>query len=110
MGWFALAPVVQWTLAGIFGLLVIASLLVALLRRLNGERGTTMIVATHDLNLAAALCQRVILLKRGRVLAEGTTAETLTVENIRLLYDVDADVQFHARAGHLTVVPIARAT
>ena len=33
---------------------------------------------------------------------------TLTAENIRLLYDVDADVQFHPRAGHLTVVPIAR--
>src|SRR5262249_52289676 len=28
-----------------------------LLRRLNAERGTTMIVSTHDLNLAAALCE-----------------------------------------------------
>jgi phosphatidate cytidylyltransferase len=38
MGWFALTPVVQWTLAGIFGLLVMASLFVALLRRLNPDR------------------------------------------------------------------------
>ena len=44
------------------------------------------------------------------MLAHGPTPDTLTTENIRLLYDVDADVQFHARAGHLTVVPIARAT
>jgi iron complex transport system ATP-binding protein len=80
----------------------------ALLRRLNVERGTTMIVSTHDLNLAAALCERVVLLKQGRVLAHGTTEETLTAANIRLLYEVDADVQFHLRAGHLTVVPIAR--
>jgi iron complex transport system ATP-binding protein len=80
----------------------------ALLRQLNAQRGTTMIVSTHDLNLAAALCQRVVLLKQGRVLAQGATGETLTAANIRLLYDVDADVQFHARAGHLTVVPIAR--
>ena len=79
-----------------------------LLRRLNAERGTTMIVSTHDLNLAAALCERIVLLKQGRVLAQGPTRETLTAENIRLLYDVDADVQFHPRAGHLTVVPIAR--
>lgn len=81
----------------------------ALLRRLNAERQTTMIVSTHDLNLAAALCERVVLLKDGRVIAHGPTRDTLTTENIRLLYDVDADVQFHPRAGHLTVVPIARA-
>jgi iron complex transport system ATP-binding protein len=81
----------------------------ALLRQLNAERSTTMIVSTHDLNLAAALCERVVLLKDGRVIAHGPTRDTLTTENIRLLYDVDADVQFHSRAGHLTVVPIARA-
>jgi iron complex transport system ATP-binding protein len=80
----------------------------SLLRRLNGERGTTMVVSTHDLNLAAAVCERIVLLKDGRVIAQGETATTLTAENIRLLYDVDADVQFHARAGHLTVVPLAR--
>ena len=45
----------------------------ALLRRLNAERGTTMIVSTHDLNLAAALCERIVLLKQGRVLAQGPT-------------------------------------
>jgi len=80
----------------------------ALLRRLNAERRTTMIVSTHDLNLAAALCERVVLLKQGRVVAHGETEATLTAENIRLLYEVDADVQFHPLAGHLTVVPIAR--
>jgi iron complex transport system ATP-binding protein len=81
----------------------------ALLRRLNAERRTTMIVSTHDLNLAAALCEHIVLLKDGCVLAHGATRDTLTAENIRWLYDVDADVQFHQRAGHLTVVPIARA-
>jgi iron complex transport system ATP-binding protein len=80
----------------------------ALLRRLNAERGTTMIVSTHDLNLAAALCEQIVLLKQGAVIAQGETATTLTADNIRRLYDVDADVQFHARAGHLTVVPLAR--
>jgi len=82
----------------------------ALLRRLNAERGTTMIVSTHDLNLAAALCQRVVLLRQGRVIARGSIEDTLTAENIRLLYDVEADVAFHPRAGHLTVVPVARSS
>jgi iron complex transport system ATP-binding protein len=80
----------------------------ALLRRLNRERGVTMVVSTHDLNLAAALCGRVVLLKQGRMLAQGATNETLTAPNIRALYGVDADVRFHELAGHLTVVPIAR--
>jgi iron complex transport system ATP-binding protein len=80
----------------------------SLLRRLNSERGTTMIVSTHDLNLVAALCEEIVLLKDGRVVASGATGDTLTPENIRHLYHVDADVRFHDRAGHLTVVPIAR--
>jgi iron complex transport system ATP-binding protein len=81
----------------------------ALLRRLNVERGTTMIVSTHDLNFAAALCDHVVLIKRGRVIADGPTEGTLTADNIRTLYDVEVDVQMHARAGHVTVVPIGRA-
>jgi len=80
----------------------------AVLKRLNAERGTTLVVSTHDLNLAASLCEQVVLLKGGRVLAHGSIADTLTADNLRALYDVDADVQFHERAGHLTVVPLAR--
>jgi iron complex transport system ATP-binding protein len=80
----------------------------ALLKRLNAERGTTLVVSTHDLNLAASLCQRVILLRQGRVIAHGAIEDTLTEGNIRRLYDVDAEVAFHPRAGHLTVVPVGR--
>jgi iron complex transport system ATP-binding protein len=79
-----------------------------LLRRLNADRGVTMAVATHDLNLAAGLCQHLVLLREGRVLAAGPTGEVLTRESVRALYDVDADVHFHAGAGHLTVVPLGR--
>jgi ABC-type hemin transport system ATPase subunit len=41
------------------------------------------------------------------VLAQGPTGDVLTAANIRRLYGVDADVAFHPRAGHLTVVPLA---
>lgn len=80
----------------------------ALLARINRDRGTTIVVSTHDLNLAAAICSRIIMLKAGRVIAQGPTAGTLTAENLRTLYDVRADVRFHDDAGHLTVVPLAR--
>jgi len=80
----------------------------SILRRLNRERAATMVVSTHDLNFAAALCGRVVLLKEGRVIADGATEEILTASNVRALYGMDADVTFHERAGHLTVVPIGR--
>jgi iron complex transport system ATP-binding protein len=81
----------------------------ALLERINTTRGTTILVSTHDLNLAASICSRVIMLKHGRILAQGATAETLTSGHLRQLFGVDADVRHHEGAGHLTVVPLARA-
>lgn len=80
----------------------------ALLHRLNRERGMTMVVSTHDLNLAAGLCRELVLLRAGRVLAAGRTVEVLTPEHIRALYDVEADVRVHEGAGHVTVVPLRR--
>jgi ABC-type cobalamin/Fe3+-siderophores transport system ATPase subunit len=80
----------------------------ALLARLNRERNVTMVLATHDLNLAASLCDRLVVMRGGRVLAQGATTDVLTGEMVRQLYDVDADVAFHPRAGHLTVVPVRR--
>jgi len=81
----------------------------SLLAELNRARGVTMVVSTHDLNLAAALCTELVLLKGGRVLAHGPTEQVLDAAAVRSLYGVDADVVRHPRAGHLTVVPLARA-
>ena len=80
----------------------------SLLSQLNRSHGTTMVVSTHDLNLAAMLCSELVLMKAGRVVAHGATGDVLNRENIRRLYGVEADVTFHPSAGHLTVVPLAR--
>jgi iron complex transport system ATP-binding protein len=79
-----------------------------LLRRLNQERSATMVMATHDLNLAASLCDTLVLMRDGRVLASGNTTDVLTSTTVRQLYDVEADVRVHELAGHLTVVPLGR--
>ena len=78
----------------------------ALVTRLNRERGCTLVLSTHDLNLAAAVCDRVILVREGRALASGRTAEVLTPANIQRTFDVDAEVSRHDAAGHLVVVPL----
>ncbi len=80
----------------------------ALLDRLNRERGVTMVLATHDLNLAASLCTHVVMLRGGRVLAQGATADVLNAAMVRDLYGVESDIRFNEAAGHLTVVPVRR--
>jgi iron complex transport system ATP-binding protein len=80
----------------------------SLLRALNRDRGVTMAVATHDLNLAAGLCRQLVLLRQGEVIAAGPTREVLTQDTIRALYDLEADVRYHDAAGHVTVVPLRR--
>jgi len=57
----------------------------ALLRRVNRERGTTVLLVSHDLNLAAALCDRIVLLAEGRVAGVGPPAAVLEPQ---LLSDV----------------------
>jgi iron complex transport system ATP-binding protein len=80
----------------------------SLLQRLNAEHGVTMAISTHDLNLAASICRELILMRDGRVLAAGPTAAVLTPDNVKRLYDVEADVHVNDATGHMTVVPVRR--
>ena len=78
------------------------------LRDLNARHGTTLVVSTHDLQLAASLCRNLVLLRDGRVVGAGPIATVLTAENVRALYDVDVAVERHPTAGRVMIVPIAR--
>ena len=64
----------------------------ALLRRLNETRGLTILLSTHDLHFARAVCTHIVLLSKGRVLAQGATVAVLTPALVGGLYDVDPDV------------------
>ena len=48
------------------------------IRRLQAERGLTVLAVLHDLNLAAAFAPRVVVLHEGRVVADGAPADVLT--------------------------------
>ncbi len=64
-----------------------------LVSRMNRERDITVIGVFHDLNLAARFCKRIVLLKRGRILADGSPEEVLTSRNIKRAFEVDAVVE-----------------
>jgi len=76
-----------------------------LLKSLNEKRGMTIVCISHDLNLAARYCKRLILLDRGRVAADGTPREVLTPENIARVFGVNALVQQHPHTGAPVVMP-----
>jgi len=64
-----------------------------------GAGGVTVLAALHDLNLAAAYCDHVIVLRQGRVYAAGPTETVLTPELIRDVYGVRADVLRNPSTG-----------
>jgi len=59
-----------------------------LMRRLARERSLGLLVASHDLNLAAAFADRLVLLQDGAIVAEGTPDVVLDPERIARVYGV----------------------
>lgn len=59
-----------------------------LLKWLNMERGITIILVSHDLNLASQYASKLVLLDKGRIFAEGRPEEVVNEENIQEVYKV----------------------
>ncbi|MEU1015929.1 ABC transporter ATP-binding protein [Streptomyces sp. NPDC005898] len=70
---------------------------------LVGALGTTNLLALHDLNLAAYFCDRLYVLRAGRVAASGTPEQVLTSEMLAEVYGVTAEVAVHPATGAPTV-------
>ena len=68
-----------------------------LLRRLAEEQGLAVIAVTHDLNLAAAFAGRIVVLDRGRLVADDTPAAVLNTARVRDVFRVE--VQIHEQAN-----------
>ena len=73
--------------------------LLALVRSL----GVTVLAALHDLNLAAAYCDRVYLMREGRLLVGGPTDEVLTEDRIAEVFGVRAHRGRHPDTGRLHI-------
>ena len=79
----------------------------SLLRQLHRERRVAIVISTHDLGLAGTLCDRLMLIRDGLVVAEGLTDEVLTPAHVREVYGVDVEVIRHG-SGQRVVVPLRR--
>jgi iron complex transport system ATP-binding protein len=62
----------------------------------------TVVVALHDLAQAARYCDRLVLLHRGTLVAQGSAADVLTAPLLREVFEVDAEIGRDS-LGHLAV-------
>ncbi len=73
------------------------------LRKLAAD-GVTVLAALHDLNLAAAACDHVVVLAEGRVVAAGGVRDVLVPAVVEPVYGVRCDVLPHPRTGRPVLV------
>jgi iron complex transport system ATP-binding protein len=58
------------------------------LKRLNKDENVTVIAVLHDLNLAAQYCDRLIMMKDGKVYAQGETSKICNGSNLKNVYGI----------------------
>ncbi|MCC9621036.1 ABC transporter ATP-binding protein [Thalassospira sp. MA62] len=63
-----------------------------LVRRLCREQGKTIITVLHDLNLASAFADDVVMMRAGDAVVSGPTTDVITPENVRAVFDFEADI------------------
>ncbi len=77
-----------------------------LIKRLNSEKGLTVIIVSHDLNMASEYCDRLVLMKNGRIYKDGIPKEVITESNIRDVYGINVMVTDNIVTGspHITIL------
>ncbi|MFF1903822.1 ABC transporter ATP-binding protein [Kitasatospora sp. NPDC058218] len=76
-----------------------------LVRRLNVERGRTVVAVLHDLNQAARYADHLVAMRAGRIVAQGPPAEVVTAELVREVFGLDSVVVPDPVTGTPLVVP-----
>ena len=82
--------------------------LLDLLTDLNRERGTTIVIVMHDLNLACRYADHVIAMKHGRIRAEGVPADVVDADVVSDVFGLRCDVLPDPVCGTPMVVPRGR--
>jgi iron complex transport system ATP-binding protein len=79
-----------------------------LITDLNRERGTTVVIVLHDLNLAARYADHVIAMKSGRIVAEGVPREVVTESLVDEVFGLACRVSPDPVSGTPLIIPLGR--
>ena len=80
--------------------------LMRLLRRIAKEDGRTLVVVLHELNVAAAFADHLVMMKEGRILAEGHVERVFTAANLREVFGLEANVLRDPASGRPVCMPV----
>ena len=79
-----------------------------LVQGVKQQSGGVILVAMHDLTLAAQYCDRLLMMFGGSVYASGSPEDVLTSDNIFHVYGAEAYIMPHPRTGKPVVLPMRR--
>ncbi len=82
--------------------------LMELLADLAHQHNRTVVVVLHELNLAAAYADQLIMLNSGGIHASGTPSEVFNAANLKRVFDLDSDVIRVEKSGTMMCVPKRR--
>lgn len=70
-----------------------------LLSGINREQGKLIILVSHNINLSAEYCRRIILMKKGKVMADGDPAQIITQQNLQKVYQAKLEIVKNPLSG-----------
>lgn len=80
-----------------------------LLRELNQQKGTTIVMVVHDLNHAAQFADNIIAVSKGKIYQQGAPHELLTPELIKEVFGISAMVVPHPEDNSPLCLPLFKA-
>lgn len=79
--------------------------LMDLFAELAHEHGRTLVIVLHELSLAAAYADHLVMMKAGQIIAAGDPDDIFTAERLKAVFDLDASVLRDPASGRLVCVP-----
>jgi iron complex transport system ATP-binding protein len=79
-----------------------------LLTDLNHERGTTIVMVLHELSLACRYADHLVAMANGRIVAEGSPSEIVTVDLVREVFGIEAIIVPDPASGTPLISPVGR--
>ena len=77
-----------------------------LARDLAHAQGKAVLAVLHDVNLAAAFCDFLVLLHAGQIVAQGTPDQVLTAENLQAVYGARVWIRRHPASGRPLILSL----
>jgi iron complex transport system ATP-binding protein len=75
-----------------------------LLRTIHSKENKTVLIVSHNINLASNYAERLIFLKEGKLLAAGKPEDLMQKETLKDLFAVELDIMINPHTGHPNII------